>query len=496
MWMTMSMVMVLLLLIHWIHSQYEREERSLLQSVVRDIKEADRQFLDSALVDLIPRELMDRLIFIRQGGEDGLIESEYEVHVMSDTIKHDMMELPVQGIEKEEVYRPMLDTHIVYPSGSEVKLKSQISADGAHTEADSMVVSLMFQGIESMVRKIDSEVKSSNNSLSLHGVKFDQDKYQVALKKVWSNPTLNYELIASKKHAGAGKDFFPLGYAVGDSSWGVQLQNKQAFLFLGLSAEMGFALLLLLVTLFAFSISYRSLRKQARLNQMRIDFINNISHELKTPLSTQKVLLESLNRFKRKQDPKVLEEYLEVMARQTDRLDHLVHHVLRSSLLDKPGKWGEFKRLDLVSCFNEQVAEYQLVNQEKDVEITLSGFDKVYEMEGDELHLQGLLLNLLDNGIKYVPEPIRINLELIEKETTIEIWYRDNGPGIPSGMEEEIFERFYRIQEGDIHNVNGYGLGLTYARRVAKLHGGSLRYVKEKEVGATFLVELKKEQIR
>ncbi|MEO0468268.1 MAG: HAMP domain-containing sensor histidine kinase [Bacteroidota bacterium] len=240
----------------------------------------------------------------------------------------------------------------------------------------------------------------------------------------------------------------------------------------------------------AFFLSYRSLQKQKRLNQLKNDFISNVTHELKTPITTVGVAIEALRNFNALQDPAKTEEYLAISKQELNRLSILVDRVLKMSLFDQQEPELKIESLDLQQL-SEGILRSMKLQFEKYgavVETTFEGED--FDLEGDRGHLTSVLYNLIDNALKYGGDTPQIQLFIQEKEGQIEIQVMDRGIGIPNAYQDRIFEKFFRVPSGDRHNIKGHGLGLSYVSSVIAQHQGTIDFDSTEGKGTTFTIQL------
>jgi signal transduction histidine kinase len=236
--------------------------------------------------------------------------------------------------------------------------------------------------------------------------------------------------------------------------------------------QLVFGIVLIFITALAFIISYRSIREHVILGNLRNEFISNITHELKTPVATISVALEALGKYNMKDNPAVAEEYLKLASSETSRLEELVNRVLDHSMLEEHNQPYKMMISDLNSLVTE-VAEIMRSRLEKGkIEVSLPG--KKITVNCDPLFIKGVLINLIDNSIKYCDKEPLITVSVTEKFVYAEIVVADNGPGIPREYRKKIFEKFFRLPSNNIHNVKGYGLGLSFASLVMNSHKGSI----------------------
>lgn len=255
---------------------------------------------------------------------------------------------------------------------------------------------------------------------------------------------------------------------------GIIVSNISPYLLMKMWPQACFVLILLSLTAAAFLITYRSLEAQIRLSHMKDDFISNMSHELKTPIATVKVALEALSNFNAIDDRKMSREYLGMAAAEMDRLELLATHVLNTSSLESGNLYLQRESYDLKQLVDEvlQIMQIRLIQHDARVSFDVTGHNFLIPV--DKLHTQGVLVNLIDNSLKYGISPVCIHIDLAEHNGAVQLRISDNGPGIPEEYREKVFEKFFRVPTGNRHNTKGYGLGLSYAAQVMRQHNGTI----------------------
>ncbi|MBL7816489.1 MAG: hypothetical protein JNL70_15830 [Saprospiraceae bacterium] len=271
-----------------------------------------------------------------------------------------------------------------------------------------------------------------------------------------------------------------------------QFPQYQAFLFRKIVPQVLFSLLLFGMTTLAFALIYRSLRQQERLTALKNDFISNITHELKTPIATVSVAIEALQSFNALQKPELTKEYLDISKNELSRLSMLVDKVLKLSVFEQKEPELKKESLDLATLIAQVLDSMRLQFEKMGAKITFDteGSENTV-IEADRVHLTSVVYNLLDNALKYNGKNISINLK--EYENTLHLVIEDDGCGIAAEYQDKIFDKFFRVPTGDVHNVKGYGLGLSYVASVVQQHGGKIGVKSIVEKGSTFSVILPKE---
>ena len=265
------------------------------------------------------------------------------------------------------------------------------------------------------------------------------------------------------------------------------IDGYQAYLIRKISPQIIFGIVLVLITALSFFVAYRSIRNHIIMDSLRNEFINNITHELKTPVSTIMIALESLGNFKMRNEPHKIEEYLNLASLETKRLEELINRVLDQTLLEHKGL-----PLNIVSVhLEEMIREIAEIMSKKlgdrgIIEFIPSDSDVV--IQADALYLKGVLINIIDNSIKYCDKEPVISIHLRTENSQVIIEVQDNGPGIPEEYHKRIFEKFFRLPSDNIHNIKGYGLGLSFAHQVMELHNGSIE-VKNNNPGCSFVLK-------
>jgi signal transduction histidine kinase len=267
----------------------------------------------------------------------------------------------------------------------------------------------------------------------------------------------------------------------------LEITGYTGYLLKAVFPQILFGLVLVIITGISFLIAYRNIRNQAILNDIRNEFISNMTHELKTPVATMKIALESLLNFNMKKDPAVTEEYLNIVSAETGRLENLINRVLEHTFLEGNKHPFSFHRFNAVTM-TETVVKIMALKLGPNGFIRFNPGETDISLTGDELYIQGVLMNLIDNSIKYCDKDPEILVGVIAKESHVEISVTDNGPGIPEEYRNKIFDKFFRIPTGDVHNIKGYGLGLSYAALVMRIHGGDIT-CKNLHPGCSFILK-------
>lgn len=251
---------------------------------------------------------------------------------------------------------------------------------------------------------------------------------------------------------------------------------------------------ILLIVLVFFSYVISVILKQKRLSEIKNDFINNMTHELKTPISTIALSSEVLLQDSVGTQPERIKSYAQIIQSENRRLQTQVERVLQIARLDKESLELNKQSIDIHDLINDAVPTIGFNFESKDVQFSTSLNAEKAVVSADEMHITNILYNLLDNAAKYGGDQPKIEVRTASNDREISIFISDDGPGIPKEHQRLIFEKFYRIPTGDVHDVKGFGIGLHYVKTITEAHGGKVKLKSTAGQGATFEVRLPLEQ--
>jgi signal transduction histidine kinase len=244
--------------------------------------------------------------------------------------------------------------------------------------------------------------------------------------------------------------------------------------------------------IWAFWYVVNGLYKQKRISEIKSDFINNVSHEFKTPLSTISLAADALKNEKVQKDSEQIESYASIVKSEGQKMNRQVEQILNASLFDNKGLQLDKVQTDLVKLLQDIQQSFQLIAEQKEGVIELRVPDTPIEIAVDYEHLNHAISNLVDNALKYSKAPVHVSLELLEKNNSVEISVTDNGIGMTKEEQKHLFEKFYRVSQGNLHPVKGFGLGLHYFKHVIDAHDGEITVESKKGKGTKFSIVLHK----
>ncbi len=274
------------------------------------------------------------------------------------------------------------------------------------------------------------------------------------------------------------------------TTYQLKISNTVPYLLQRISVPILLSVFLVAFTIVSFSLLYRNLLRQQRLADIKNEFISNITHELKTPIATVSVAIEALRSFNASMDAQKTKEYLDISANELQRLSLLVDKVLKLSMFENREVELKYEPLDMQALVAEVTASMRLQAEKNRAVINVSS-EGATTFNGDRLHLVSVIFNLVDNALKYSNGAPHIKININGSGSQMELSIADNGIGVPAEYQDKIFEKFFRVPTGNLHNAKGYGLGLSYVAHVIAKHNGSIN-VACNGIGSTFIITLPK----
>lgn len=230
--------------------------------------------------------------------------------------------------------------------------------------------------------------------------------------------------------------------------------------------------------------------RQKRLADVKNDFINNMTHELKTPIATITLASDVLSKSGIETDPHRIQQYANIIKHENKRLENMVERVLKLATLEKDKLELKPSSVNINELLDECIASFQTQIESSGGEIKFEDKANQAEVFGDKVHLLNVFSNLIDNAKKYAAETPKITITTLNQNNGIIVRVKDNGIGIAPENIKMIFEKFYRVPTGNVHNVKGFGLGLFYVKYIIDEHQGKIQVESKLGQGSTFEVYL------
>ena len=462
--MAITIIGITVFQVYWLNNTYEREKRTL------DIR-SNMMFRETVYKLQASKLRIDSLVF------DSVTDKKFTKEELSD--KQTIRFLPRQ---KMIGLMNVLKEKAKDSSGRQdiISLESQVVKRKRHegrSFPNNRLMQFLYEvdSLQDSVRLKDIEKAfASRMDLQNMNVPFKIDKITKTEK---DEPSFN-EVIVGFSH--------PVAYKL-------ELGNTFPYLFRRINVPILLSVFIVGFTIFSFVLLYKNMLRQKRLSDIKNEFISNITHELKTPIATVSVAIEALRSFNASMDPQRSKEYLDISANELQRLSLLVDKVLKLSMFENKEIDLKYEALNMQALIQEVASSMRLQFEKKNAVVSITAEGDT-GFEGDRLHMVSVIFNLLDNALKYSYDNPTINIASVGTANKINLIITDDGIGIPEEYREKVFEKFFRVPTGNLHNAKGYGLGLSYVAQVVKKHKGTIKVDPVDSGGSKFVIALPKNQ--
>ncbi|MGB0402506.1 MAG: sensor histidine kinase [Salibacteraceae bacterium] len=305
-----------------------------------------------------------------------------------------------------------------------------------------------------------------------------------------SIPSDDYEMKRSYSIA-----IFPKDLIQHNHSLKLTFPKQINYIFSSISFLLIASLMIILIIFLAFFYSIKTILRQKKLSEIKNDFINNMTHELKTPISTISLACEALNDPDIAKTPKLLNRYISMINVENKRLFDQVENVLKSAVWGSRAFKMNKEETNMDDLFNAAINKFQMQLLEKNGSIGYTKQTKTDVFMADKAHVTNMIHNLIDNAIKYSPESPEIKIKTWNENDNFQFSVCDNGIGISKENQKKIFDKLYRVPTGNRHDVKGFGLGLNYVKSIVERHGGKIKVASRINKGSTFTVSLPMQNI-
>jgi len=270
----------------------------------------------------------------------------------------------------------------------------------------------------------------------------------------------------------------------------IAFPERKIFLRSSLTTLILLSLLFTLAIIITFASTIFQILKQKKVSEIKSDFINNMTHEFKTPIATIKLAIDAIENVNVKNDLKKRSQYLRMIKDENERMNYQVENVLRISQLEK--KENIIKKIDCNAhdIIEESFVHLKLLFKNRNASVVDELYADQFDIMGSHEDLVNVVVNILENSIKYSKDIPRIKVSTYNESNHICIKISDKGMGMSKDVKERIFDKFYRQTKGNIHNVKGHGLGLSYVKKIIDLHFGTINVDSIEGEGSTFVIKL------
>jgi two-component system phosphate regulon sensor histidine kinase PhoR len=270
----------------------------------------------------------------------------------------------------------------------------------------------------------------------------------------------------------------------------VDFPERRKFLLSSILGMIALSFLFTSIIIIAYSSAIYQLIKQRQISQIKTDFINNMTHEFKTPIATINLALDSIKNPKIIGDQEKVLRYLKMIKDENKRMNAQVENVLRISKLEKNELNISKERIKLHDIIEDAVSHIELIVEDRKGYVKIHLDAEKSSILANDTHFTNVIVNILDNAVKYSDEAPKIDVYTENVGNNILLKIADQGNGMSKQVQKKVFEKFYREHTGNVHNVKGHGLGLAYVKRIVDDHQGYISVESEKGKGSVFTIKL------
>jgi two-component system phosphate regulon sensor histidine kinase PhoR len=513
----LAMVAMILVQVYWIRRSLESEEHQLglvVNDVLSDISD---ELVQNETVITILNEIQPPVVQyqsqalwnFRIDTRSSYGHTETDADISADENKTSVYSytIPDPSLKNQKV--EMINDSLLVVVGEDMNLRDTILISAMHPDLVRKELRNQLENQENFVNKIVTkmlmeegevlenisveQIKASlTQKLTSRGVgiPFEYAVYEMGHQPYFSSENFNeYEQVRYFR-----RSLFPRSIFNRFTYISVYFPKEKELLRKSMGIMGGSSLIITLFIIIMFSLALYIMFKQKRLAEMKNDFVNNMTHELKTPISTISLASQMLNDRSIPDEQKNLGHISRIIQTESKQLGYQVERVLQMAIFDHGELKMKIESLDLHDII-ETVAQNFLLQMDKrgGKLLFLPEADQAV-VSGDQVHLTNVFSNLLENAMKYTTRNPEITISTHNENDTVVVSVTDNGIGISKEDQKRIFDKFYRVPTGNVHNVKGFGLGLSYVKLIVEEHGGTIRIKSETNKGSRFDIQLPLEE--
>jgi two-component system phosphate regulon sensor histidine kinase PhoR len=290
-----------------------------------------------------------------------------------------------------------------------------------------------------------------------------------------------------------GFTLFPSDIFVNPDYLMIYFPKEKRFLLTEMSGMLIISFILILVIIISFFFTFNSVLRQKKFAEMKNDFINNMTHEFKTPISTISLACQALEDQDLRNSGAVTDNYIGIINEENKRLGIMAEKILQTAVLERGKLKLKKESVDIHEVIIDVIKNIKMQVEINDGVIIKEFHATTPEIFADKMHITNVFYNLIENANKYSPKKPKIIVSTRNISEGIEIAIKDNGIGISKSDLKKIFDKLYRVPTGDVHNFKGFGLGLSYVKAIVETHNGNIHVESEPGSGSTFTVYLPSE---
>lgn len=469
---TLAIIGLVAIQVYWVNNTFTLREQDFGSAVSKALNEVSEQLEEEEMIRLSEATATAPSVNIRNGGDSGTVIVNYGIR-------------GIDVIKPEEVGQ-------LQQSDSMMSLQGEILSQSGILD-DVMNGLFELDIYKSVAERLDTVLMDSllQTALANRGIKA---YYVYGVFSRLKTPEILPIQAASYEDQllteGYRSQLFPNDPYSDTNYLRIFFPHQSRYLLGSMWKMLATAISLLVVIMFLFSVSIRIIYRQKKLSDIKNDFINNMTHELKTPIATISLACEALNDPDMRTSEHAMSNYVGMIRDENKRLGVLVENVLRTSIFEHGEMKLRWQEIDVHETIERVIANIEIQVRKKKGEIITHLDAGKTIIEGDQLHVTNVIYNLIDNAIKYCETQPLIEVFTRDEMEGVAIEFKDNGIGISKENQRKVFDKLFRVPTGNIHNVKGFGLGLSYVKGVVEKHGGTVDVNSELRKGSIFTIHL------
>lgn len=504
--MTLALIGIIVVQGYWVKQTFDAKEdqfsSNARESLINVAKQVETDELDDyygkfvELTDTVGVPDASKFSQLLHVGQDELTN---ETYILSNSILQQDYKINsnIKGVEMDSVtFSEFQNTKVTLVRKEEMEDNVGLSATDQFEKVsrlDDVEKQLLQDAIKDktdrspVYKRVDKEKlkRLIDKELSIRGINSDYDFGVFSNDIVTKVSSADFDLNTKSAY---GISIFPSERT--NYKLYINFKEKDKEIFSSIYLLFALTIVLTLIIIIAYGGTIWQYLNQRRISQIKTDFINNMTHEFKTPIATINLALDALGNPKISEDPKRVKNYTRMIRAENKRMHDQVENVLRISKLERHELDVEKKRLYMHKLVEEAKNHVQLIVENRQGYIKTHFNAKDDTVLANQSHFVSVLINILENAIKYSDEAPKIDVFTENEENSIIVKISDQGSGMSKAVQKRIFEKFYREPTGDIHNVKGHGLGLAYVKKIVEDHQGEIDVESEEGKGSIFKIKL------
>lgn len=504
--MSLSLIGIIFVQAYYIKNSLENEKKQFAFNVKKAIsftakKIEEREYRDWVIEiqDLISKsdKVIDsaaiRNLYIRQENESaneillyrsGVLEEDYKL--ASTIFDIGLDSIPIKRVLSEREMRVVKKANLdaISNTGLDAVIKmtkgEEILYDTAYEDFSSRTPIHKRVSITEIDKLLNRKLKEDNINIAYQFAIYSNDlatKVQTPYFDIENNTTFSVPVFKNEKNT--------TNYRLL-----VNFPQHNKFIWSSIIGMILLSIIFTSIIVIAYASALLQLFRQRQISEIKTDFINNMTHEFKTPIATINLALDAIKNPKIINDKDKVIRYLDMIKEENKRMHAQVENVLRISKLEKNELNISKENVEVNDIIEDAINHVSLIVEARNGKITKSLKADKFTVLANDTHLTNVIVNVLDNAIKYSPEAPKIEVSTINVAENILIAIKDHGSGMSKAAQKRVFEKFYREHTGNIHNVKGHGLGLAYVKQIIEDHQGHISVESEKDKGSTFTIKL------